>query len=90
MPETPTPDEILQALPHAVVCYTQCWSCQFDCHFAPPQVHTWMDQEDAEHAGHPWPLPADVAAANRCGCNCAKPAPAQTTAPARAEDERGR
>jgi hypothetical protein len=57
----------------AVVCYTRCWSCQFDYHQKPPKAHTWMDKEDAEHAGHPWPLPPEVAAAKPCACPCAKP-----------------
>ncbi|MFI7448146.1 hypothetical protein ACIBQX_11665 [Nonomuraea sp. NPDC049714] len=57
---------------YAIVCLTRCWACQFGQHFDPPQAHTWMDPEDAEHAGHPWPLPADVADANRCACRCAE------------------
>ena len=58
----------------AVVCYARCWSCQFDCCFDPPQMHTWMDKEDAIHAGHPWPLPPEIAAQEPCACPCAKEA----------------
>lgn len=60
---------------NAIVCFTRCYACQFDYHFDPPQAHTWMDKEDAEHAGHPWPLPAEIAATNLCACPCAKETP---------------
>lgn len=51
-----------------VVCYANCYSCMFDCHFDPPQWHTWADSEDIEHArntGQPDP------STSRCGCSCA-------------------
>lgn len=69
-------DEIQQAIDEgrAIICYSKCWPCQFGEHLDPAEEHTWMDQEDAEHAGHPWPLPPEVAAKNVCGCGCAKPA----------------
>lgn len=57
----------------AIVCYSRCWSCQFDHHQKPPKPHTWMDEDDAQHYGHPWPLPPEVAATNQCACPCAKP-----------------
>lgn len=57
--------------PVVIVCYTRCWPCQFGEHHDPPKAHTWMDQEDAEHAGHPWPLPDEIAAKNVCACPCA-------------------
>lgn len=57
----------------AVVCFTRCYACQFGYCFDPPEAHTWMAKEDAEHAGHPWPLPPEVAATNQCACPCAKP-----------------
>ena len=58
-----------------VVCLTRCWPCQFAEHHTPPKPHTWMDHEDAEHAGHRWPLSAEVAAKNVCACPCAKENP---------------
>lgn len=57
----------------AVVCYTRCYPCMFDDHYRPPEAHSWMDEQDAEHAGHPWPLPPEIAAAKPCACPCAKP-----------------
>ncbi len=65
--ETPPP-----APPLVIVCYTRCWPCNFAEHQDPPKAHTWMDQDDAEHAGHPWPLPDEIAANNVCACPCAK------------------
>ena len=72
-PDDTTPDLSNVDWSQAVVCYTRCWSCQFDYHQKPPKAHTWMDEEDAEHAGHPWPLPPEIAAAKPCACPCAKP-----------------
>jgi hypothetical protein len=64
------PEEIRTALEQgqAVICPTKCWECQFGQHSRAP--HTWMDQEDAEHAGHPWPLTPETALAHPCGCYC--------------------
>jgi hypothetical protein len=76
-----TPSEDLAAITKAVtegsvvVCLTRCWPCQFSEHHTPPKPHTWMDPDDAEHAGHSWPLPAEVAAKNVCACPCAKENP---------------
>lgn len=66
--------EVIEAIARgdAVVCFTRCWSCQFGECFEPPKAHTWMDKEDADHAGHPWPLPEDIAAKNVCACSCAR------------------
>lgn len=58
--------------PVAIICFAQCYACICDCHYDPPQAHTWMDKEDAEHAGHPWPLPPEIAAAKPCACPCAR------------------
>jgi hypothetical protein len=55
---------------HIIVCYTRCYSCMFGSHFEPKQAHSWMEQEDAEHAGHAWPLTPEVEAANLCPCSC--------------------
>jgi hypothetical protein len=56
----------------AAVCYAKCWPCQTwprQC-FDPPKAHTWMDREDAEHAGVAWPV--DPSEPGRlCGCACA-------------------
>jgi hypothetical protein len=59
--------------PVVMVCLTQCYPCQFNEH--PRGPHTWMAEDDAEHAGHPWPLPPEIAAAHPCGCRCAKETP---------------
>lgn len=56
-----------------IVCLTRCWACQFSEHYDPPERHTWMDQDDAQHAGHTWPLTPEVDAANTCGCWCSVP-----------------
>lgn len=50
------------------VLWTQCESCQWGCHYEKPADHTWMDDDDLEHAREtgqtiPDPLP-------RCGCWC--------------------
>lgn len=56
-----------------VVHYAKCWPCQVyprQC-YDPPQAHTWMDEDDAAHAGVT--LPVDPNEAGRlCGCDCAK------------------
>ena len=59
-----------ETAPAVMVCLTRCYPCQFDEH--PGRPHTWMAQDDAEHAGHPWPLPDETAAENPCGCRCAE------------------
>jgi hypothetical protein len=52
----------------AIVCYANCYSCMFDCHFNPPEWHTWADPEDIEHAAKTGqPSPAE----SRCACSCA-------------------
>jgi hypothetical protein len=55
-----------------IICYARCWPCQFGSHDTSP--HTWMDDEDREHAGHPAPITADerdaFAAKHPCGCHC--------------------
>lgn len=54
-----------------IVCYARCWACQFGQHFDPPKAHTWMDEDDAAHAGVT--LPVDPNEPGRlCGCDCAK------------------
>jgi hypothetical protein len=74
----PLPAEALQAIAQAIsggmvtVCYARCCACQFGECPDPPTAHTWMDQDDAEHAGHPWPLPPEIAAKHPCACPCAK------------------
>lgn len=66
--------EIVAALKagNAIVCYAKCWPCQFgQCTDEP---HTWMDDEDREHAGIPTPTTpearAALAADKPCGCRC--------------------
>jgi hypothetical protein len=56
-----------------IVCFSKCWPCNFAEHRDPPEPHTWMDEEDAEFHGHPWPLPPEVEAKNQCGCWCVTP-----------------
>jgi hypothetical protein len=54
----------------AIVCYSRCWSCQFDQHYDPPKPHPWADDEDREHAaatGQPEPT-------GNCACTCARSA----------------
>lgn len=71
----PIPAEAIRAAieqGQAIVCYTQCWPCNFSEHRNPPKAHTWMGQDDAEYAGHPWPLPDEIAAKHVCACPCAK------------------
>lgn len=63
--------EIVSALQRgdAIVCYAKCWPCQFgQCTDEP---HTWMDDEDREHAGIPaTTTAAELAAQKPCGCRC--------------------
>lgn len=74
-PEQPklTPEvaaEIVAALKagNAIVCYVKCWPCQSgQCANWP---HTWMDDEDAEHAGVGHVSPAELAVSHPCGCHC--------------------
>lgn len=67
-------DAIVAALKagNAIVCYAKCWPCQFGSHDTSP--HTWMDDEDREHAGHPAPTTDEergaFAANHPCGCHC--------------------
>lgn len=58
-----------------IVCRTYCWPCAFDQHHDPPRAHTWMDEDDAEHAGHQWPLSNEIATKHPCACYCAKENP---------------
>jgi len=66
--------EIVKALRigDAIFCYAKCWPCQFgDCIEGP---HTWMDDEDAAHAGLTVPKTAEqwaaLAVEKPCGCHC--------------------
>ena len=66
--------EIVDALRagNAIVCYAKCWPCQFgQCSTEP---HTWMDDEDAAHAGLTVPKTpeewAALAVEKPCGCDC--------------------
>lgn len=56
-----------------IICYAKCWPCQFASHFDPPQAHTWMDDEDREHALSTGQITADMDLAKErlCGCWCA-------------------
>ncbi len=65
--------EVVDALRagNAIVCLTKCWPCQFGQHTDAP--HTWMDDDDAEHAGivvtgHA--SRANLATDRPCGCWC--------------------
>jgi hypothetical protein len=70
----PVPQEVVDAIGRGdyVVCYAKCWPCQFAQHSDEP--HTWMDDEDREHAGIPKPTTPDewaaLAADKPCGCHC--------------------
>lgn len=55
----------------AVVCYAKCWECQFGDHYDPPRAHTWMDDEDAAHAGVTLPVDPNLPG-KLCGCSCAR------------------
>ena len=62
---------------NAIVCYTRCWPCMtFEGCYEDTTPHTWMDKDDAEHAGLTWPLSAEDAAARPCACDCGTPEPA--------------
>lgn len=73
-PKQLTPEraaEIVAALQKgaAIVCYSKCWPCQFGQHDSAP--HTWMDDEDREHAGIPADMPLhELAEKHPCGCRC--------------------
>lgn len=56
------------------ILWAKCWSCQFGSHFDPPKVHTWMDDEDREHALNTGQITAetDLDTERRCGCHCAE------------------
>lgn len=47
---------------------TRCWGCMTDGCYSKPTPHTWMDMDDAEHAGVPWP--GDYVASHPCACVC--------------------
>lgn len=73
----PTPEqaaEIVAALQqgNSIVCYAKCWPCQFGQHSDEP--HTWMDDDDATHAGLTMPTTpegrATLATERPCGCRC--------------------
>lgn len=70
----PTPKQladVVDALKQgtAIVCYAKCWPCQFgQC---TDQPHTWMDDEDRQHAGVPaGTTAAELADLKPCGCPC--------------------
>jgi hypothetical protein len=50
---------------------SRCWPCQFSDHFTPPQKHSWLDEEDAEHMDLPF-LPDSPRAIDEypCACEC--------------------
>ena len=55
----------------AIFCLAKCWPCQFGQHSDEP--HTWMDDDDREHAGLPKPTTQEYAAfvaKHPCGCWC--------------------
>lgn len=72
----PVPAEVVDAIKRGdyVVCMAKCWPCQFGQHDSEP--HTWMDDEDIEHAGLPVPSTPEGRAAlvedRPCGCHCMK------------------
>lgn len=51
--------------------YARCEPCQFGHHFDPPEAHTWIGREDADHKGLTWPLTDEQQASNPCACRCA-------------------
>lgn len=63
--------EALRTRPQTImVCYSKCWSCQFNEHDA--GWHTWADGDDVAHAlstGQQDP------SRQRCGCYCQKTEP---------------
>lgn len=69
--------------------YTRCWSCICRGCYDPPQAHTWMSREDAEHAGLSWPLTDEQKAASPCACRCAGGPGACVTLAVEEPDENG-
>lgn len=71
----PTGGEITAAIQagNYAVTPTRCWSCYAAEH--PAEAHTWMDSDDLEHAGLPFPTTAEeraqLAQEHPCGCDCA-------------------
>lgn len=63
--------QIIDALKRGdvVACWAKCWPCQFgQCTDEP---HTWMDDEDREHAGILADTPlSQLATEKPCGCRC--------------------
>lgn len=62
----------------AIVCYARCWSCTAGQCFDPSKAHTWMDDDDREHALNTGQITeeTDLAKERRCGCSCAvEPSP---------------
>lgn len=62
-----------------IVCYSKCWPCTYaeDYSQHDPMPHTWMDDEDLEHAKATKQVPEDVtreqlAVSHPCGCWCVK------------------
>lgn len=51
-----------------IICYSTCWSCKFDCHFDPPQWHSWADEDDIEYAKTTGQADPSM---QKCGCSCA-------------------
>lgn len=56
-----------------IICYAECWPCQFEQHYDPPQAHTWMDDDDRDHALATGQITAetDLKTERLCGCRCA-------------------
>jgi hypothetical protein len=70
----PTPKQLADVVDalkqgNAIVCYAKCWPCQFgQCTDEP---HTWMDDDDRDHAGIPkTTTPGELADQKPCGCPC--------------------
>jgi hypothetical protein len=50
---------------NAIACHAKCYPCRFGEHGT--LQHTWMDDDDREHAG----VPIGAAAVEHpCGCHC--------------------
>ncbi len=57
-----------------MVCYARCWPCTFGEHYDPPKAHTWMDDEDYDHAVNAKQIEPgiDLVKEGPCSCACAK------------------
>lgn len=53
------------------ICWALCWSCDNGQCPTPAGPHTWLNREEAECRGLPWPLTDVDRAQHPCCCGCA-------------------